>query len=582
MLRPRAPDISDVASPGYRRRRQPEQTALYRIVQQHLEAFLEEARERYARGLPRYVEQELRAYLKCGILAHGFARAECRLCGAPLLVAFSCKRRGVCPSCNARRMHNTAAHLVDRVFPDVPLRQWVLTVPFDLRLLLASNARAFGAMCRIQAEELLRFHERRARQAGIGKHAGQSVRVRGAGVSFPQRFGGSLNLNTHNHAAFVDGVFAIEPGSTPGAAPRARFHQLPPPGRDEIDALCDRIATRFTRWLERRGLITPEPDHFNNEPPEQSALDSCSQLSLGIGVLASVPGENARPADAGEQAELAKLQPPRGRRSRYLGEAQGFGLHAAVCVPAHNRFGRELLLRYCGRPPFSLERLSLLPSGHVAYQIKSPWRPDQTHRVMEPLEFLARLAALVPPPRTPLIRFHGAIAPNFPHRGAVVALAPRAGVERNPQSCSGAAAKREARRPDDPPPRRCTEAPTESATATRRTLPNAACLPRAPEPTPSVTADADAPASRAGADCDTLRTFESAISRIDWATLLGRVYDIDALACPCGGRLRFTELVTDPDEARTVLEALSLPSTPPPIRPAHAAPDLLDLPPPDP
>ncbi len=250
MLRPRAPDISDVASPSYRRRRQPEQTALYQIVQQHLEAFLEEARERYARGLPRYVEQELRAYLKCGILAHGFARAECRRCGEPLLVAFSCKRRGVCPSCNARRMHNTAAHLVDRVFADVPLRQWVLTVPFDLRMLLARNAAAFGAMCRIQAEELLAFHERRAREAGIGKRRGESVR--GAGVSFPQRFGGSLNLNTHNHAAFVDGVFVIESGSTPVAISQATFHELPPPERHQMDAVCGRIATRFIRWLERQ------------------------------------------------------------------------------------------------------------------------------------------------------------------------------------------------------------------------------------------------------------------------------------------------------------------------------------------
>jgi hypothetical protein len=368
---------------------------------------------------------------------------------------------------------------------------------------------------------------------------------------------------------------------TPGAISRARFHQLPPPGRDEIDALCDRIATRFIRWLERRGLVTPEPDHFNNEPPEQSALDSCTQLSLGIGVLASVPGENAPPADAEEQAELAKLQPPRGRRSRYLGEAQGFGLHAAVCVPAGNSFGRELLLRYCGRPPFSLERLSLLPSGHVAYQIKSPWRPDQTHRVMEPLEFLARLAALVPPPRTPLIRFHGAIAPNFPHRGAVVALAPRHS-ERNPQSCSSTRASRESKtqRQDDPAPERCASAPDESAKSNveQGGVPIASCSP----PPVKRSVATDTPATRAIADCDALRTFESAISRIDWATLLRRVYDIDALACPCGGRLRFTALVTDPDAARTVLQELRLPAAPPPILPAHAAPDLLDLPPPDP
>jgi hypothetical protein len=199
---------------------------------------------------------------------------------------------------------------------------------------------------------------------------------------------------------------------------------------------------------------------------------------------------------------------------------------------------------------------------------------------MEPLEFLARLAALVPPPRTPLIRFHGAIAPNFPHRGAVVALAPRAGIEHKPQSCSTAPTNREAKRPDAPPPKRCARAPDETAKKTVEHLaaPIAACSPPAQSPSVAV----NAPASRGTPDCDALRTFESAVSRIDWATLLRRVYDIDALACPCGGRLRFTELVTDPAEARTILQELRLPATPPPIRPAHAAPDLLDLPPPDP
>jgi hypothetical protein len=69
------------------------------------------------RALPQYVERELRAYLKCGILAHGFLRAHCRSCGKDLLVALSCKKRGVCPSCKARRMCGTAARLTDHVFP---------------------------------------------------------------------------------------------------------------------------------------------------------------------------------------------------------------------------------------------------------------------------------------------------------------------------------------------------------------------------------------------------------------------------------------------------------------------------------
>ena len=80
-----------------------------------------------------------RCPLRCGILAHGFARACCSGCGYDFLVAFSCKGRGVCPSCNARRMVETAAHLVDHVFPPLPVRQWVLSVPKRIRPFLHHN-----------------------------------------------------------------------------------------------------------------------------------------------------------------------------------------------------------------------------------------------------------------------------------------------------------------------------------------------------------------------------------------------------------------------------------------------------------
>ncbi len=95
-----------------------------------LETFLAQAAEAdpMADGVPSWVERDLRAYLRCGILAHGFARARCTGCGYDFLVAFSCKGRGVCPSCNARRMVETAAHLVDHVLPPLPVRQWVLSV----------------------------------------------------------------------------------------------------------------------------------------------------------------------------------------------------------------------------------------------------------------------------------------------------------------------------------------------------------------------------------------------------------------------------------------------------------------------
>jgi hypothetical protein len=101
-------------APAYRPRR-PTETVLYGVVRQYLETFLAHARETYEAPLPRYVEEELRDYLKCGVFAHGFTRCRCDTCGHDLLVAFSCKARSVCPSCAGRRMANTAAHLVENV-----------------------------------------------------------------------------------------------------------------------------------------------------------------------------------------------------------------------------------------------------------------------------------------------------------------------------------------------------------------------------------------------------------------------------------------------------------------------------------
>src|SRR5262249_48549131 len=85
-------------------RHRPQDTLLYDVVRTHLEPFLAHAREHGGRPLPRYVAQAFRAYLRCGVLAHGFLRARCDGCGTDLLVAFSCKGRSVCPSCAARRM----------------------------------------------------------------------------------------------------------------------------------------------------------------------------------------------------------------------------------------------------------------------------------------------------------------------------------------------------------------------------------------------------------------------------------------------------------------------------------------------
>jgi len=103
-------------------RHRPETTLLYQLVERHYPGFVAALTAR-GRTLPAYVHDEFEAYLKCGRLAHGFLRVRCTACHAERLVAYSCKRRGFCPSCAARRMTESAALLIDEVLPREPVRQ---------------------------------------------------------------------------------------------------------------------------------------------------------------------------------------------------------------------------------------------------------------------------------------------------------------------------------------------------------------------------------------------------------------------------------------------------------------------------
>ena len=165
-----------------------------------LETFLASTYRR-ERPVPRFVERELRAFLDCGILAHGFLRVHCDACGRDRLVAFSCKGRGFCPTCGGRRMADTAAHLVDRVLPAVPVRQWVLTLPFALRYRMAYDAALTAAVLQLLVRAVFASLRRRARRRRVIRDP-----LCGA-VTFVQRFGDALNLNVHFHLLALDGVY---------------------------------------------------------------------------------------------------------------------------------------------------------------------------------------------------------------------------------------------------------------------------------------------------------------------------------------------------------------------------------------
>ena len=79
----------------------------------------------------------------------------------------------------------------------------------------------------------------------------------------------------------------------------------------------------------------------------------------------------------------------------------------------------EWLCHHIARPAVSEKRLTLTPNGNVRYQLNTPYKDGTTHVIFEPLDFIARLVALVPKPRVNLARFHGVFAPNSEHRAFV-------------------------------------------------------------------------------------------------------------------------------------------------------------------
>ena len=533
------PNLRNCREVGAYRRRRPEESVLYRVVQQQLETFLARAEAR-DRPMPRFVEREFRNFLRCGILAHGFVRVHCDDCRQDRVVAFSCKGRGFCPSCGGRRMADTAAHLVDRVLPEVPVRQWVLSLPFALRYRLAYDAKLTSAVLGIFVRAVFASLRDRAR-----KHW-QIAESQCGAVTFVQRFGGALNLNVHFHSLLLDGVYAAQPEG------KLHFHPLPPPSDAEVGQVATRVAQRIARLLERRGLgpgAAPlEADPLAQEQPLLAALYGASVASR----IAMGPRAGRSVLRVGDQVDADDLPRFEGPRCASVG---GLSLHANVAVPARDRQRLERLCRYVARPPVATERLSQLPDGQLVYRLKQRWRDGTTHVLFSPQELIEKLAALVPPPRFHGVRYHGVLGPRARARQRVV---PGGEPVTSSLKIPGVAQPGPAA-PADPRP------PIGSGPVAMAPI------------EPTRTGATAAPSARSEfAPADSL---PPRARRVEWAELLRRVFAVDVLACPrCGGRMRLLSVIHPPEAARAILECLDLPARAPPTSapipdPSEVVPD---------
>jgi hypothetical protein len=288
--------------------------------------------------------------------------------------------------------------------------------------------------------------------------------------------------------------------------------------RDEFDAFleCGILAHGFLRLrcgVEDMGQTwLAEPDADGEEARTLRPLQA-----------AAVTYRIAFGPRAGQKVvTLRGAMPREGRAQQPLcADIDGFSLHAAVRVEAHDRKRLEQLCRYITRPALSDERVQVNAAGQVELKLKTPWRDGTTHLVMSPLELMQRLAALVPRPRLHLIRFgvritslrevsgpplrdHGVLAPNAKLRPLVV--------------------------PQEPPAQ--AQAATEAAVA---------------------------------ADCE-VETAQARPRRISWARLLKRVFDIDMQHCPnCGnGELKIIAAILERPVIEKILTHLGLDPQPPP------------------
>ena len=408
--------------------RDPSRTVLYHVIAEHLETFLASlADDPEATGLPAYVQREFYDYLRCGILAHGFLRLGCDTCHHELLVPFSCKRRGFCPSCAGRRMAQTAAHLVEQVIPWVPTRQWVVSVPIPLRYWMAASQDLTAQVHRIIRTTIGQYYVNQAVTRGF-----ERANIQPGSVTFIQRFGSALNL--HFHVIFLEGVYVDR--TAQGLRPR--FIQGESPTDADIAAVVQKISRRVIRTLRQLGYLEAGTDDVvatghdplrDNAPELARTLAASVQQRLAFGERA---GQKVRRIGAGfgYEGEAPTLTGPR------CASVQGFSLHANTQVPAHRRDQLERLIRSTARGAMALERRQEDTNGDLLSIFTHPWSDGTTGIRLSPLALLEKLAALVPLPHIHLVRYGGCLAPHSHLRHPIIPTPRQQGLAAEEETAS--------------------------------------------------------------------------------------------------------------------------------------------------
>jgi hypothetical protein len=249
----------------------------------------------------------------------------------------------------AQRSRGAPGGRAYHLFPKVPVRQFVLTVPMRLRFRMAASPLLTSAVLRCFIAAVTSDLRRRARRLGFCGN------LKTGAMTVLQRFGSSLALNVHFHTLAVDGIWATR------ADGHLDFHPLRAPSDQDVA----RIARAVRRKVQR--LTT----HGKEEDEEISTLDNLANASVQ-GLVATGPrrGWRVLRLGGGGTGDAAQAQIP----SRRCAEVAGFNVHANTSARARDRKRLEILVKYLVRPPIAHDRLSKLADGRLALQFKQPWR----------------------------------------------------------------------------------------------------------------------------------------------------------------------------------------------------------------
>lgn len=413
--------------PTYGRRR-PELTTLHQVVRENYKTFASHV-EHEGRTLPKHVIKEFDAYLKCGILAHGFLRLKCEDCKAERLVAFSCRGRGFCPSCIGKRQAITTEFLIEKLLGGLPVRQFVLSFPFELRFLMARDSKLMGLVLTIVNRAITRLYRQKAKA-----ELAIEGNPKSAAVTFIQRYGSSLNLNIQFHILVVEGVWIDSDAKTIATNPdsKAKLLELSAPSNDDIEQLTHHIKDRVKRFLEKKGYSKPtsgDDKQLNYEQEgfftDGAVIDEFQSASIQSR-LATGPNRGKRVRKLGQQMHLPYIGDAKGPRCFAV---EGYSLHANTFCQSVETYKLKRLIEYVARPPFANERITRTQNGEVLLKLKKPFSDGTTHIVFTQLEFIEKLSALVPKPRIHLVRYAGAFARHAKIRPDVLVKARMGDVE---------------------------------------------------------------------------------------------------------------------------------------------------------